>query len=628
MANKRHHIKGKASRRSQSSNLEELSRGKIVLFWILSSLIPFIFVAFLEISLRISGYEKEKQSLFVEAPNSPEYLLANARFIGRYFPSFVPEIAPNAFLKEKKPNTFRVFVFGGSSAEGFPYNFYNSFSDQLEQQLLLNTQGLNIEVINLGMTAVNSFVIRDLSHRILAYEPDAVIIYAGHNEYYGSFGAATTQFGFTDSIRLKHTILWLKNLRVYQVLEQFLSWESDANGMIGVPNQDDGVGEQRTMMAKVIRDSNIPIGSDVYDLGIRQFQVNINDALSTFKKQEIPVYLGTLASNLKDQKPLTDDSLTVAVFEEAQMLYKSGYFTRAFQEFERAKELDGIRFRAPSKINELLLTFSESEGIELVDTQDSLRQSSLSGLEDSTLFIDHLHPNDRGHKLMAASFFDALRTHPTIERALQPNLVQPPQSISTFEKAYAEVSIGRLLVGYPFQKEVSLEEELDAFEQIYQSYLQKSYIDSIAAVASKNQIFVPEALSNVVALARQRGDTIAAVTHSYDLLKWQLRSINLIETTIEYTLNSGEQDGYLINLLHQVLNDGNKDPRYVDLLSSLYLLNEQLEQAEYWLEETERLAPNSPRLLYNYSRFYLLNGDSLNARIYYQRFLESQNPTR
>ena len=623
MAKKPQHLKIKKHQPVQDS--VQLPLVKQIIFWVIASLIPFLCIAAVEISLRISGYEKEKQSLFVEAPNSPDYLLANAKFIERYFPSFVPEIAPNAFLKEKKPNTFRVFVFGGSSAEGFPYNFYNSFSDQLEQQLLLNTQGLNIEIINLGMTAVNSFVIRDLSPRILAYEPDAVIIYAGHNEYYGSFGAATTQFGFTDSIRLKHTILWLKNLRVYQVLEQLLSWESETNGMTGVPNQDDGIGEQRTMMAKVIQDSNIPLGGDVYNLGIRQFEVNINDALTTFKKQEIPIYLGTIASNLKDQKPLTDDSLAMSVFEEAQMLYKSGDFTRAFQEFERAKELDGIRFRAPSKINELLRTFSKSEGIELVETQEVLRQASNSGLEDSTLFIDHLHPNDRGHKLMAALFFDALRTHPTIERALQPNPIQPPQSISTFEKAYAEVSIGRLLVGYPFQKGISLEEELDAFEHIYQSYLQKSYIDSIAAVASKEQVFVPEALSKVVALARQRGDTMAAVTHSYDLLKWQLRSINLIETTIEFTLNSGENKGYLINLLHQVLNDGNKDPRYVDLLSSLYLLNEQLDQAEFWLKETERLAPNSPRLLYNYSRFYLLSGDSLKARTYYQQFLETQS---
>ena len=191
-------------------------------FWFITLSIPFLLFLGVEIALRIGGYEQEKQELFVEAPNTPDYLIANSTFIERYFPSFVPEIAPNAFRKEKLPNTFRIFVFGGSSAEGFPYNFYTGFADQLEQQLLLNTQGLPIEVINLGMTAVNSYVIRDLSKRVLPYKPDAVIIYAGHNEYYGSFGAATTQFGFSNSIGLKRLILWLKDWRIYQFLGSFL----------------------------------------------------------------------------------------------------------------------------------------------------------------------------------------------------------------------------------------------------------------------------------------------------------------------------------------------------------------------------------------------------------------------
>ena len=53
----------------------------------------------IEMSLRLGGYESEKQDLFVEVPNTPDYLMANTKFISRYFPSFVPDIAPNAFRK-------------------------------------------------------------------------------------------------------------------------------------------------------------------------------------------------------------------------------------------------------------------------------------------------------------------------------------------------------------------------------------------------------------------------------------------------------------------------------------------------------------------------------------------------
>ena len=151
--------------------------------------------------------------------------------------------------------------------------------------------------------------------------------------------------------------------------------------------------------------------------------------------------------------------------------------------------------------------------------------------------------------------------------------------ISTFEKAYAEISVARLLVGYPFEKNISIDEELQNFEMIYRSYLNKSYIDSIAAVASKQQVFVPLSLTEVVAQARKRNDTLAVVQHAYDLLKWQLRSRNLIESRREFTLNSGEDKAYLINMLLQIINDGNLDPRYFDLLASLYLLDGHTKQA-------------------------------------------------
>ena len=75
-------------------------------------------------SLRLGGYESEKQDLFVEVPNTPDYLMANTKFISRYFPSFVQMLLQMHFEKQKPSNMFRIFVFGGSSTEGFPYSFH------------------------------------------------------------------------------------------------------------------------------------------------------------------------------------------------------------------------------------------------------------------------------------------------------------------------------------------------------------------------------------------------------------------------------------------------------------------------------------------------------------------------
>ena len=41
------------------------------------------------------------------------------------------------------------------------------------------------------MAAVNSYVLLDFVDEILDVDPDAVLIYAGHNEYLGVFGVAS-----------------------------------------------------------------------------------------------------------------------------------------------------------------------------------------------------------------------------------------------------------------------------------------------------------------------------------------------------------------------------------------------------------------------------------------------------
>lgn len=585
---------------------------KTVLFWIITISFPIIVFGIIEIGLRIGGYNSNAQKLFIEAPNNPGFLVSNVDFIGRYFPSFVPNIAPNAFRKNKRPNSFRVYVFGGSSTQGFPYNFYYSFAEQLEQKLLLETEGVHVEVINLGMTAVNSYVIRDLSKRVTEYEPDAIIIYAGHNEYYGSFGTGSTQFGFGNSVFIKRLILWLKDFRLYQLLEQ--SFSSDVQE----------TGEQRTMMAKVIQNSDIALDEEIYLAGLNQFEENISDVIERFTEHEIPVYIGTVASNLKDQPPLTDDLVAAEAYNSAKESFEAGDKELALEQFLTAKEQDGIRFRAPEKINEIIERIADEYDAQLIEVQEILRRNSDSGIEDNSLFIDHLHPNYIGHRLIAEEIFEEISEIPAIRQRLNSNIFDVPLSISQYEKTHSEVTIARLLVGYPFQKGISIEEELRNFQRIYNEYTSRSYTDSLAADASITVKHTPLVLTDVINMAETNGDSLAVMQHYYELMKWQLNSISLIERGIEFAINNRATDVYLANMILQVLNDGNYDARYIDVLVSLYLLRNNTANAEYWLAESERLNPNSARMLYNYGRFHLLKGDTLQSQRYYQRFLQVQ----
>lgn len=589
--------------------MSDSPRKKIV-FWFITLLFPFILLAFAELGLSLFGYNEKGEKLFIEYTPDRDFMVSNPEFIKRYFPSFNPRIAPNPFKKEKSENTFRIFVFGGSSAQGFPYNFYYSFADQLEQILLLNTDGLNVEVINLGMTAVNSYVIRDLSERVMPYEPDAVIIYAGHNEYYGSFGVATTQFGLVNSIGVKRLVLSLKNLRIYRLFENILK-----------PSQEGESSDNRTLMAKVIKESNIEIGSDIYKAGIEQFSENISDVIEVFTDAKIPVYIGTIASNLKDQDPLSNNEESISAFNEGNELYDNGEFTKAREAFNTAKELDGIRFRAPDEINQKIIEFSEKEGVTLVDVQRELQGASLNGIEGDAIFIDHLHPNVQGHLLMAKEFFEELSDLKKVKESYSENGFGVPEVPSRFEQVYSNTAISRLLLGYPFKKGLTVEEELAEFNKVYYSYLNSTYVDSTAAVTARNNQFVPLALTGLINKAKERQDSATVISHYYELLKWQLNSVDLIDKGVEFAVNNRSMDTYLINIITQALNDGNADPRYMDVLSSIYLLNFELDKAGYWLNRTENVQPESVRLAYNYARYYLLRGDTVKAGNYYQKYL-------
>ena len=71
---------------------------------------------------------------------------------------------------------------------GFPYPNNISFQRMLKYQLQKTNPDKDIEIINLALTAINSYTFYDFAQELVHFEPDAIFIYGGHNEYYGALG--------------------------------------------------------------------------------------------------------------------------------------------------------------------------------------------------------------------------------------------------------------------------------------------------------------------------------------------------------------------------------------------------------------------------------------------------------
>src|SRR5690606_23096778 len=160
----------------------------------------------------------------------------------------------------------------------------------------------NIEVINTGITAVNSYTLWDLTDKIIDQKPDLVIIYAGHNEYYGALGVGSS-VSFGNRAALVRSYLYLKNFRFFQLLDNSYSMIfSDKKAM--------AKREETTLMEEMAKEHRIPFNSEVYLAGLSQFESNLKRILKKYKNNDIPVILSTVVSNEKDIKPFISDSIS------------------------------------------------------------------------------------------------------------------------------------------------------------------------------------------------------------------------------------------------------------------------------------------------------------------------------
>ena len=193
------------------------------LFTAVMLLLPVLFFVLLEVGLRLGGYGGS-WPLFEPVPGYESYLYQNREVARRYFHGVdnVPTGLSDAFRGEKDSSVVRIVVQGGSSAAGYPFYYGGSFSRMLEQRLQQTFPGRTIEVVNTALAAVNSYTLRDFTAEILAIEPDAVLIYAGHNEYYGALGVGSSE-SFGRHPAVVNLDLRLQNFRTVQGLRDLLS---------------------------------------------------------------------------------------------------------------------------------------------------------------------------------------------------------------------------------------------------------------------------------------------------------------------------------------------------------------------------------------------------------------------
>lgn len=452
-------------------------------FYGIALLIPVFVLLAVEGILRVSGYGNSHH-LFIPVPNQPAYMQPNPNVIHRYFPS--PEAAPNVaidtqfFLAQKPKETLRIVAMGGSTAAGFPYGRFGAPAGILQHRLKGLYPQRHIEVINVAMSSINSYMLRDFVDEVLTIEPDAIYIYAGHNEYLGVMGVGSSYQGL-GSHGLNLLYLSLKEWRIVQLIQALILHvqanddpSADSSGIVS--------SNSRTVMASIAKNQSIAFDSPAYMAGIKQFSDNLEHIVTQFSTAGLPVFLSTIASNDRDQAPfnstyslpesivaeLTSSSMSLAQIDtlyrqhsyHALVNYRYGQALlannadNAHHFFTTARNLDGLRFRAPEHFNAIITDVAlQHANVHLVEGKKMLADASEDGIIGNTLMLEHLHPNAKGYALLAHSALKAI-----IEQGLLPpapyaqtqSIAEQHSQVSAADIIFAQHKINNLTSDYPF----------------------------------------------------------------------------------------------------------------------------------------------------------------------------------
>jgi tetratricopeptide (TPR) repeat protein len=396
------------------------------------TIVPLTLLLLLEGGLRLAGLHTEYPLLKTRDESGEMVWELNKNVAGRWFfgkRGNHPELNNTITYKVEKDDSLRrILCLGGSTTAGFPYDNLPTFPTMLRLKLNDYYDNLHFETVNLGISAINSHSVLDIVEETLDLQPDAVVVYMGHNEFYGVFGGASTQSA--GASWLVGLMLGLDDFAIVQNLQTLLAGNDERRSR-----------QDRTLMAQMVEEQFIPLDSELYRHTRDAFRDNYTELVDFYIKHGIPVFISTLVSNEADLEPFSsrwknrdnstietmwiaakaaetlgefgqadslytslfylDSSHARVVYKQAQLQLRRGHSARAKELFIRAREMDGMRFRAPLEWNAIIRELSKNNGVALIPMDSIFSHFSIDGIIGRELILEHLHPNWYGYNLMA-----------------------------------------------------------------------------------------------------------------------------------------------------------------------------------------------------------------------------------
>jgi tetratricopeptide (TPR) repeat protein len=299
---------------------------------------------------------------------------------------------------QKAPGTCRIFILGSSAAMGDPEPSF-SLARQLEVLLAAAYPSVRFEVVNAAVTAINSHLVRGIAADCAQLAPDLFIVYEGNNEVIGPYGPAGVLAPFLRSDAAVRAAVWLQGTRTAQLAARLAHR--------GAPAGWGGMG--------LFLRQRLAADDPRLALVCARFRANLLAIAASARSAGATTLLCTVPVNERDFAPfLSGADGAEDAYRRGREALAAGRDAEARALFQRAVDLDQLRFRTDSRLNGVIrnlgtdVRHANIGGLEVVDLAAALAARSPHGSPGDEFFYEHVHLNFRGTYEAAAALLPAI----------------------------------------------------------------------------------------------------------------------------------------------------------------------------------------------------------------------------
>ena len=295
------------------------------------------------------------------------------------------------------------------------------------------------------MTAVNSHVIYEVAKAIPESPGQFAVILLGNNEVVGPYGPGTFNQTALTSMTSIRTVQAMKRTRIWQLIAGVVARLSSSQA------RDVLEWQGMAMFTEQLVQRDDPRLQAVYG----HFETNLMDTIGLLRAKGIHVLLATVPVNLRDQAPFasihdrplqspdqlewqaavqrgakaqaeSDWQLAEIAYREAlalspdyaethfqlaQVIEAQARLDQAKNHYRLARDLDALRFRADSTINQVIREVADQfsqDGVTLIDAAEAFESESLPHQPGWNLLLEHVHYDFSGNAVLANAFGNAI----------------------------------------------------------------------------------------------------------------------------------------------------------------------------------------------------------------------------